>query len=52
MIETEDAILRIVPNEELSNGCAYCYLGWAEGPGLIYKCECNETEGPYTYNVG
>jgi hypothetical protein len=30
-----------VPDELLVDGCDYCEEGWANGPGLVYRCQCN-----------
>jgi hypothetical protein len=30
-----------VPDECLAAGCDYCESGWAHGPGLVYRCQCN-----------
>ena len=40
-----------VPFERLTEGCKYCDRGWAHGPGIVYKCQCNETEGVIEYSV-
>lgn len=42
--EFEWSVLDNVPDSELADGCDYCYQGWAEGPGLVYRCGCNPGE--------
>lgn len=36
-----------VPVSMLSDGCDYCESGWANGPGVIYRCECNPGDPDY-----
>jgi hypothetical protein len=43
----EWAVLDYVPTSELADGCDYCFQGWAEGPGLVYRCGCNPGENHY-----
>lgn len=41
-----------VPQDQQTGGCAYCEMGWAEGPGLVYRCgNCNpgKSGDPHTY---
>jgi hypothetical protein len=47
---TFDEVPYTVPGELLSAGCPYCTNGWANGPGLVYRCQCNPGE-PHTISV-
>lgn len=44
-------IYDIVPTGLLAEGCPWCHSGWAMGPGLAYRCECNPGE-PRFINEG
>ncbi len=42
-----------VPHQYKTDGCDHCYMGWVNGPGLLYRCHCNLTEGEdYYYEEG
>lgn len=43
-----------VPDNQTTAGCTYCESGWAEGPGLVYRCDnCNPGKpgDPHTYST-
>lgn len=43
-----------VPVDMLTLGCEYCESGWAEGPGLVYRCDnCNpgQSGDPHTFST-
>jgi hypothetical protein len=39
-----------VSPDQMSDGCPYCVNGWANGPGVVYRCLCNPGE-PNTIDV-
>jgi hypothetical protein len=36
--------------ELMGKGCPYCVNGWVNGPGLVYRCQCNPGR-PLTIDV-
>lgn len=43
-----------VPYDQLTAGCEWCESGWAEGPGLVYRCDnCNPGRDgdPHTFST-
>jgi hypothetical protein len=49
-----EAFWNVVPDEYQTEGCDDCENGWAEGPGLIYRCQCNPGQpgDPIHFDVG